>query len=39
MVKFILLALVIGGVVWMLVSAEMMYKRADKEKSNRTEDS
>ncbi|MFF5996093.1 hypothetical protein AAGS61_15275 [Lysinibacillus sp. KU-BSD001] len=30
--KFVILALVIGVVVWMLVSAEMTYIRADKQK-------
>ncbi|WP_431027066.1 hypothetical protein [Lysinibacillus sp. LZ02] len=32
--KFVILALVIGVVVWMLVSAEMTYIRADKQKKN-----
>ena len=30
--KFVVLAIVIGAVLWMLVSAEMTYIRADKQK-------
>ena len=31
---FIVLAIVIGVILWMLVSAEMTYIRADKQKKN-----
>jgi len=32
--KFVVLAIVIGVILWMLVSAEMTYIRADKQKKN-----
>jgi len=33
--KFVVLAIVIAAILWMLVSAEMTYIRADKEKNNK----